>query len=62
MALSGICMALFHKERTGKGQYIDVSMMDGGVVGENIGAAVIGLDEAEALFGVEPFHGACCHF
>lgn len=31
MALSGICMALFHKERTGKGQYIDVSMMDGAV-------------------------------
>ena len=31
MALSGICIALFHKERTGKGQYIDVSMMDGAV-------------------------------
>ena len=31
MALSGITMALFHKEKTGKGQYIDVSMMDGAV-------------------------------
>ncbi|WP_249595856.1 CaiB/BaiF CoA transferase family protein [Peribacillus frigoritolerans] len=31
MALSGISMALFHKERTGKGQYIDVSMLDGAV-------------------------------
>ncbi len=31
MALSGICMALFHKERTGKGQYIDISMLDGAV-------------------------------
>lgn len=31
MALSGIIMALFHKERTGKGQYIDVSMLDGAV-------------------------------
>ncbi len=29
MALSGITMALFHKERTGKGQYMDVSMLDG---------------------------------
>ncbi|WP_174733332.1 CaiB/BaiF CoA transferase family protein [Mesobacillus harenae] len=31
MALSGICMALFHRVRSGQGQYIDVSMMDGAV-------------------------------
>lgn len=31
MALSGILMALFYKERTGKGQYVDVSMLDGAV-------------------------------
>lgn len=31
MALSGICMALLHKGRTGRGQYIDVSMMDGAI-------------------------------
>lgn len=31
MALSGICMALFHRDRTGEGQYIDVSMVDGAI-------------------------------
>lgn len=31
LALSAICMALFQKERTGKGQYIDVSMLDGAI-------------------------------
>jgi crotonobetainyl-CoA:carnitine CoA-transferase CaiB-like acyl-CoA transferase len=31
MALSGIMMALFHRERTGKGQYIDISMLDGAI-------------------------------
>ncbi|MFD6210804.1 CaiB/BaiF CoA transferase family protein [Peribacillus sp. NPDC060253] len=31
MALSGISMALLHKERTGEGQYVDVSMLDGAV-------------------------------
>lgn len=34
---------------------------DGADVDEDILAAIIGLDEAEALGGVEPFHGADCH-
>ena len=31
MALAGILMALFYKERTGKGQFVDVSMLDGAI-------------------------------
>lgn len=31
MALAGIMIALLHKEKTGKGQHVDVSMMDGAV-------------------------------
>jgi hypothetical protein len=29
---------------------------------ENVRAAIIGLDEAEALLTIEPFHGAGSHF
>ncbi|MED4582809.1 CaiB/BaiF CoA-transferase family protein [Brevibacillus choshinensis] len=31
MAVSGICMALFHRERTGEGQYVDMSITDGAI-------------------------------
>ncbi len=31
MALAGILMALYYKERTGKGQFVDVSMLDGAI-------------------------------
>src|SRR5674476_1001036 len=34
---------------------------DGRVVREHVGAAVLGSNEAEALFSVEPLHGASCH-
>src|SRR5665647_1806505 len=34
---------------------------DGRVVREHVGAAVFGSNEAEALFSVEPLHGASCH-
>src|SRR5829696_3053405 len=36
--------------------------LDSRVVNEDIGAAAVLLDEAEALFAVEPLHGACCHW
>ena len=37
-------------------------ILDGGVMDEQVSAATIGGDEAETLFGVEPFDGAlCCH-
>jgi hypothetical protein len=35
--------------------------LDGGVVNENVGSAVVGGDEAVALVGVEPLHGALSH-
>src|SRR4051812_10814845 len=34
---------------------------NGGVVREDVGSAVLGGDEAEALLGVEPLHGANRH-
>src|SRR5699024_6554757 len=33
-----------------------------GVVHEHVRAAAVLLDEAEPLLGVEPLHGACCHW
>src|SRR5690349_9782436 len=36
--------------------------VDRRVVSENVLAAIFRRDEAEALFGVEPFHGTCSHF
>src|SRR3954470_21967323 len=36
--------------------------LDGRVVNEDVSAAAVLLDEAEALFAVEPLHGACCHW
>ena len=35
--------------------------LDGGDVDEHVARAAIGLDEAETLGGVEPFHGAFGH-
>jgi hypothetical protein len=34
---------------------------DGGVVHEQVGASIIGGDESETLFGVEPLDGALSH-
>jgi hypothetical protein len=35
--------------------------VDGGVMNEDVGGAVVGGDETEALIGVEPLHGSLCH-
>src|SRR4051794_18185036 len=35
--------------------------LDGGVVAEDVGAAVVLGDEAETLLRVEPLHSALCH-
>src|ERR1700722_142539 len=35
--------------------------LDGGVVHEDVGGAVVRLDKTEALVGVEPLHGALSH-
>lgn len=37
------------------------SALKSGDVDEYVRSAVLGLDEAEAFGGVEPFYGACCH-
>src|SRR5690606_13771013 len=37
-------------------------LFNGGDVHEHVLAAVVGLDEAVALGGVEPFHGAGSHY
>jgi len=37
------------------------SALDGGDVDEDVGAAVVKLNEAEALLAVEPLHGADLH-
>jgi NAD dependent epimerase/dehydratase family len=40
---------------------LEAVRLDGGVVHEDVRTLVIGRDEAEALFGVEPFDGALRH-
>src|SRR4051812_42563867 len=42
-------------------QRAEARALDGGDVHEDVVAAVVGLDEAEALGGVEPLHGAGSH-
>src|SRR3954468_210152 len=39
----------------------EAARRDRGEVGEDVGAAVVRADEAEALVGVEPLHGTCSH-
>jgi hypothetical protein len=43
-------------------QIAQAGALDGADMNENIRAAIIGLDEAEALLTIEPFHDASSHF
>ena len=43
------------------GKGVEAAALDGGVVDEDVGGAVVRSDEAEALFGVEPLHSTLCH-
>src|SRR4051794_12888421 len=40
---------------------LEAAALDLRVVHEHVGATVLGGNEPEALFGVEPLHGAFCH-
>src|ERR1035438_6522167 len=42
-------------------QCTEAATLDGGVVDEEVSAALVGGDEAEALLGVEPLDGTLCH-
>src|SRR3954469_25723375 len=42
-------------------QRLETRRLNGGEVHEEILAAVVGRDEAEALLVVEPFNGTCAH-
>src|SRR3954469_8760244 len=43
------------------GERLEAAALDRGVVDEEVLAALIGRDEAEALVVVEPLDGSCCH-
>jgi hypothetical protein len=43
-------------------QIAQAGALDGADMNENVRAAIIGLDEAEAFLTIEPFHGAGSHF
>jgi hypothetical protein len=51
----------FEAELLALDEFAHSSALDGGDVDESVLAAVIGLDEAEAFGGIEPFHCAGGH-
>src|SRR3954447_19927077 len=54
------CLGLVLHARTLGERAVAVGV-DAAVVDEEVLAAFIGCDEAEALLVAEPLHGACCH-
>jgi hypothetical protein len=60
--LTGLCVAFeFVADLLALDDFPHSGALDGGNVYERISAAIVRLDKAEALGGIEPFNCACGH-